>query len=132
MPSRNNPNKPNRYAMTPEQLQAQMLQTQMQAEMQQRAASERVNAVLINCATQVYAQLVGYAWTASEGQVSDDDYRAMARVAKDAAPFMGEALGMLRTARPQDEAPTPAEHANGIQPDDTQAPAASESPIILP
>lgn len=109
-----------------------MLQAQMQAEMQQRAASERINAILVNCATQVYAQLVGYAWTTGEGQVGDEEYRAMARVAKDSAPFLGEALGMLRTARPSDEAPTPEEHANDIPTEPEPDPRSPDSPIILP
>ncbi len=122
MTSKNNPNHNKYLGPTPEQMA-------MQAELQQRARGERVDAILTNCAAQIYAQLVGYAWTASEGEIGEDEYRAMARVAKDAAPYFGEALGFLRVAPKAPPEPTPPEQSNGIPADE---PSREPSPIILP
>jgi hypothetical protein len=58
-------------------------------------AREKVDAILVNTASSVYASLVAKAWDGDETLIPDEVFRKLAFIAKSSIPFFGQVFGML-------------------------------------
>lgn len=100
----NSPNNPNHNKfLDPRQPNPQQLQlAAFQAEQAQRSAHAHAEALLANTASRIFAGLVIEEWRRPPdlaepfAGIPAETYRTMARVAKEAAPFFGEALGICQ------------------------------------